>query len=141
MKQRYIDVTQEQGKAFFTSGVEGPITMLNLLKFREEADYTAHPALAPEATISGQQAYKKYMKHTTPYLQESGGEVLFSGAAHGYLIGPTEKEWDMVLLVRYPSPQVFLSFASNKGYLEGIGHRTAALEDSRLLPLSTFEQT
>ena len=30
----------------------------------------------------------------------------------------------------------FLAFASNRAYLAGVGHRTAALEDSRLLPLS-----
>jgi hypothetical protein len=30
-------------------------------------------------------------------------------------------------------------FASHQDYLNGIGHRTAALEDSRLLPLSAIE--
>jgi hypothetical protein len=39
------------------------------------------------------------------------------------------------LLVRQSSIAAFLAFASNKDYLHGIGHRTAALEDSRLLPL------
>jgi hypothetical protein len=28
-----------------------------------------------------------------------------------------------------------MAFASDAAYLEGVGHRTAALEDSRLLPL------
>jgi hypothetical protein len=39
------------------------------------------------------------------------------------------------MLVRQSSIASFLAFASNDGYLAGIGHRTAALEDSRLLPL------
>jgi hypothetical protein len=39
------------------------------------------------------------------------------------------------MLVRQRSINDFIAFASNKEYLEGIGHRTAALEDSRLLPL------
>lgn len=39
------------------------------------------------------------------------------------------------MLVRQSSPAVFMAFASNAEYLAGIGHRTAALEDSRLLPL------
>jgi len=38
--------------------------------------------------------------------------------------------------VRQASIGEFIGFASNQGYLKGIGHRTAALEDSRLLPLS-----
>lgn len=39
------------------------------------------------------------------------------------------------MLVRQASAASFLEFASNKEYLSGIGHRIAALEDSRLLPL------
>jgi hypothetical protein len=39
------------------------------------------------------------------------------------------------MLVRQSSVQSFLAFASNQTYLAGMGHRTAALEDSRLLPL------
>jgi hypothetical protein len=31
--------------------------------------------------------------------------------------------------------QAFLAFASHDAYLAGLGHRTAAVEDSRLLPL------
>ena len=33
------------------------------------------------------------------------------------------------------SASAFLAFASNQEYMSGMGHRVAALEDSRLLPL------
>jgi hypothetical protein len=39
------------------------------------------------------------------------------------------------MLVRHRSQDSFLSFASNEAYLSGLGHRLAATEDSRLLPL------
>jgi hypothetical protein len=39
------------------------------------------------------------------------------------------------MLVEHASPSAFMAFASNQEYLAGIGHRTVALEDSRLLPL------
>ena len=39
------------------------------------------------------------------------------------------------MLVRQRSIDDFMTFALNLEYLVGIGHRTAALEDSRLLPL------
>ena len=39
------------------------------------------------------------------------------------------------MLVRQKSLSDFMAFASNQEYLAGIGHRTAALEDSRLLQL------
>jgi hypothetical protein len=37
--------------------------------------------------------------------------------------------------VRQKSVEEFMAFASNEDYLAGIGHRLAALEDSRLLPI------
>lgn len=132
----YIEVTQEQGAAFFGAPPAGPIVMLNLLRFREVADYAAAPELAPESPISGLEAYERYMAHTAPFLKEAGGELLFQGTAGSYLIGPAKEHWDRVLLVRHQSAQAFLSFASNKAYLAGAGHRTAALADSRLLPIS-----
>ena len=131
----YIEPTQEQGKAFFAAPPEGPIVMLNLLRFRELADYSSHPELAPASPISGREAYERYAEHTMPFLEESGGEVLFQGRGGPYLIGPEADRWDLVLLVRHRSAAVFLSFASNPAYLAGIGHRVAALEDSRLLPI------
>ena len=39
------------------------------------------------------------------------------------------------MLVQQSSVQAFMAFAAHKAYLAGIGHRTAAVEDSRLLPL------
>ncbi len=109
--------------------------MLNLLRFRPVADYSATPELAPESPISGEAAYRRYMDHTLPHLQRSGGEVLFFGQGGNFLIGPPDERWDAALLVRQSSVASFLEFASNQDYLAGMGHRVAALEDSRLLPL------
>ncbi len=134
-KDGYLEPTQAAGKAFFSRRVEDGLVMLNLLRFRRVADYSAHPELAPEVPISGEQAYQLYLEHTLPFLRESGGDLIFIGRAGDYLIGPAEERWDMVMLVRQNSSEAFLAFASNQGYLAGIGHRTAALEDSRLLPV------
>ncbi|MEM7468478.1 MAG: DUF1330 domain-containing protein, partial [Pseudomonadota bacterium] len=101
----------------------------------EIADYTATPELAPEGPISGREAYDLYSAHTLPFLEASGGEVLFSGDSKNFLIGPLDEQWDHVLLVKHQSSQTFMSFAQNQDYLAGIGHRTAALADSRLLPI------
>jgi uncharacterized protein (DUF1330 family) len=109
--------------------------MLNLLRFKEIADYSATPHLAAAEPISGAAAYQLYMKHTLPYLQKSGGEVIFFGRGGNFLIGPPEERWDAAMLVRQHSVSDFMAFASNPEYLEGIGHRAAALQDSRLLPL------
>ena len=109
--------------------------MLNLLRFRPVADYSATPDLAPASPISGETAYRLYMEHTLPHLKRSGGEVLFFGKGGEFLIGPSDERWDAAMLVRQTNVASFLEFASNQEYLSGIGHRLAALEDSRLLPL------
>ncbi len=133
--QTFLEPTQESGRAFFMRGIVGSVVMLNLLRFRTIADYTASPELAPKEPITGEEAYRLYMNHTLPHLEASGGKVLFFGRGGPFLIGPTDERWDAAMLVEQQSMAAFMAFASNREYLIGMGHRTAALEDSRLLPL------
>ena len=135
MTERFLEVSQEAGAALFRRNITGEVTMLNLLRFREVADYSANPELMPTEPISGAEAYQKYIDYTLPFLRESGGDLVFLGKGGKYLIGPQEEQWDLVMLVRQSSVADFIAFSSNPAYLAGIGHRTAALEDSRLLPL------
>lgn len=125
----------EAGRALMMRGLKGPVVMLNLLRFREVADYSATPALAPAAPISGAEAFQRYIDHTLPHLTASGGELKFLGQGGSWFIGPEAERWDMAMMVRQNSLESFMAFAANEAYLEGIGHRTAAIEDSRLLPL------
>ncbi len=131
----YLHVTQDNGRALMSRNIEGPVVMLNLLNFRETADYSANPELDPGSPISGKEAYQRYMKAVKPLLAESGAELIFSGKGGQFLIGPEADGWDWVLLVRQRSVQDFLAFAQNLDYLAVAGHRTAALQDSRLLPM------
>jgi len=135
MEEKYLTVTQEAGRRFINRQIAGQVVMLNLLRFREFADYTTTPELKPANPISGKKAYELYINHTLPHLQRSGGEIIFMGDGGNYLIGPANEYWDTVMLVRQNSVDSFIAFESNDEYMKGIGHRTAALEDSRLLPL------
>lgn len=134
--QSYLVVSDRNAIALFSRGISGPVSMLNLLRFREEADYSAHPELAPTSPISGREAYMKYVRHTAPFLAASGGEILHLGEGGSYLIGPEDSGWDMAMIIRQASVDAFMAFASNQDYLEGIGHRVAALKDARILPLT-----
>jgi len=135
MTERFIEASQEGGAALFARNISGEIFMLNLLRFRDIADYSESPELMPSEPISGAEAYQRYIEHTLPFLKESDGDVVFLGKGDKYLIGPQEEQWDLVMLIRQKSLADFMAFASNQQYLAGIGHRTAAIEDSRLLPL------
>jgi uncharacterized protein (DUF1330 family) len=135
MNEKYLMPTQEAGRDFIMRQIQGSVIMLNLIRFREIADYSATPELVPTEPISGKEAYQLYIEHTLPFLTASGGEILFMGEGGSFLIGPPGERWDAVLLIRQNSVNSFLAFESNEEYMKGIGHRTAALEDSRLLPI------
>ncbi|MEO1478043.1 MAG: DUF1330 domain-containing protein [Bacteroidota bacterium] len=133
----YIDPRPDAIAAFLQRAHAAPVVMLNLLRFRETADYEAHPDLAPPSPISGGEAYAVYLRHTRPFIAKYGAEVIVHGRGEAFLIGPDGPTWDAVLVVRYPSVNAFLGLAQDPDYLAGAGHRTAALADSRLLPLDT----
>jgi hypothetical protein len=137
----YLEPTQEAGRALMMRQLQGNVVMLNLLRFRPIADYSATPELAPDTEISGATAFQLYIDHTLPYLRETGGDLMFLGQGGAFLIGPEAERWDMVMMVRQHSIESFIAFASHAAYLAGMGHRTAALEDSRLLPLSEIPLT
>ena len=136
----YIEPTYENGRRLFERNITGPVVMLNLLRFRELADYTDSPELAPSEPISGLEAYRLYVAHTSPFLTAAGGELQFMGTGGHSFIGPVDERWDLVMLVRYPGLEQFLGMAQNADYLAGIGHRTAALEDSRLVPIEETDR-
>lgn len=132
---KHIDANPESGKRFYQDfNGKGKIVMLNLLKFRAIADYSNLDALKPAGDISGEAAYQLYINYTLPELKKAGGRVLFYGKSKHFLIGPDSEQWDAVLLVEHTSVEAFMAFAQNEDYLKTAGHRTAALEDSRLLP-------
>jgi len=131
----YIEPTPEAGAALFRRNITGPVIMLNLLRLRSTADYTQNPDLAPETSCSGREAFQKYIEHTLPFLERSGGELILLAEGGEFLIGPSDENWDLVMLVKQKSLQSFFSFASDPEYMAGVGHRTAAIIDSRLLPM------
>lgn len=133
---RHLAPTQQAGRGFIMRGLEGEVVMLNLLRLRDVADDSATPELAPAMPISGAEAFNRNIRHTLPFIRDSDGELRFLGRGGSRLIGPESKRWDLVMQVNQRRVQSFLAFAQHEAYLAGISHRTAAIEDSLLLPLS-----
>ncbi|MEX0621333.1 MAG: DUF1330 domain-containing protein [Solirubrobacterales bacterium] len=130
MSEPTIEPSAEQIKALAGSlDQEGPIAMVNLLRFREEA-------LAPDEGMSGAEAYGVYSQGVMPFLEGAGGKVLSAVSCGESVIGPADPEWHMAIIVEYPSRAAFLGMVGNADYQEVARHRTAALADSRLI-LST----
>ena len=131
----YLDPSEQNAARLLERNLEGPVVMLNLVRFRSIADYRDYPDLAPDLPVAGREAYDLYIAHMLPLLEATGGSLDFVGAGGHCFIGPDDERWDLALLVRQASVQQFLSFGQDPEVLAGVGHRYAALEDSRLLPL------
>jgi len=108
-----------------------PIVMLNMLRFREQADYSDTGMDA--VPCSGREAYDRYSKRAIPLLLEVGATPLWMGEVRSSLIAPDGESWDQVILVYYPSRRSFMKMVRTKAYVEILGHRAAALLDSRLI--------
>ena len=113
----------EQAKAFFYGEEQGPMVMVNLLKFKEKAEYP--DGSNPE--MSGRDAYLVYGAAVQKCLELVGGRGMFSGDVTGLILGHVEDLWDMVALAYYPSPQAMVEMVGLPEY-QGIEiHRFAGL--------------
>ena len=66
-------------------------------------------------------------------IEAAGGRVVYYCRVQSLLIASVGEEWDMGLLVEYPSCQVLLNTLAGEEYRAIVPHRTAALKDSRLI--------
>lgn len=78
---------EEQMKGFADSGPDGPIYMLNLLKFKEKAEY----ADGRETDLTGEQAYAIYSEAVSKLLVEFGGAPMFGASVERLMLGQVEE--------------------------------------------------
>lgn len=93
-------INPESFQAFIGRASEGPVVMLNLLKYKPDG---------------GREMYMRYGMAVLPLLQKVGGRVVYAGEAAEQLIG--KEEWDSILLVEYPTRQAMLDMVSSAEYL------------------------
>jgi uncharacterized protein (DUF1330 family) len=107
------------------------VVMLNLLRFRDAANYPPGDA----EPCSGFEAYMRYGVAVTPLIGAVGGELVWQGRQAAMLIGPQDKDWHLAVLVRYPAAEAFVRMVASDEYQAVSFHRTAALQDSRLIAM------
>ena len=123
----YIDPEREQFEAFKALPRDIPVMMLNLLKFRDKAAYE------DGREVTGAEAYAAYGRETAPVFKRVGGEIIWRGEPEVMLIGPQDKQWDMIFIARYPTAGAFLEMVTDPDYQAAVRHRRAAVLDSRLI--------
>jgi uncharacterized protein (DUF1330 family) len=111
--------------AGFADGAsEGPIYMLNLLKYRDRAEY----ADGRDTKLTGRQAYAVYTQGVSELLQEFGGSLTLKASVKRLTIGEVEELWDDVAIAMYPSRAAMLQMMQS-AKMQDIGqHRAAGLE-------------
>lgn len=93
---------------------DGPILMLNLLRFKE----------------GGRALYDEYAAANAPLVERFGVQVRVAAIPAEALIG--RPHWDLVLIVEYPTRQTFIDMLNTELYVTNEEIRTRAVEDSEL---------
>ena len=125
----YIDPTKEDFARFREMQREGPVHMLNLLRFRKTAAYDD----GTQAT--GEEAYRSYARESGPIFARLGGRQVWVGQPELTLIGPADERWDLAFIAEYPSVDAFVAMLRDADYRKAVRHRQAAVADSRLIRL------
>ncbi len=131
-----VEPTAEQIGRLTAVEEDGPIVMVNLLRYRDKAAYGAEVSAEP---CTGREAYARYSEIALSRVATVGGRIVWAGAALSMVIGPEGEQWDDVALVEYPSVAAFVEMVSDPIYQACTFHRTAALEDSRLIRTTGME--
>lgn len=119
----------EQIESLLKSDTDGPICMLNLLKFKDRAEYED----GRETELSGREAYGRYAEQMVPYVLSQGGRMLHSSTPKALVIGDGDLEWDAVGVMEYPSKEAFVKITSAPEVAEFAVHRTAGLAHQLLV--------
>jgi hypothetical protein len=64
--------TAEQIQRLLGGPPDRPVVMVNLLRFKARAD-------APDAGLSGEEAYRRYAELMMPFVESKGGRILWVG--------------------------------------------------------------
>ena len=106
-----IKSNDDQFQALADNTNEDPFVMLNLLKFKKDG---------------GREAYFRYIKESGPFVAAVGAKVVYFGRPKELLQG--DEDWDLLMLVSYPSRKAFLAMTHNPDYLKVHEFRAEGVE-------------
>ncbi|MDP6951408.1 MAG: DUF1330 domain-containing protein [Alphaproteobacteria bacterium] len=126
----FIDADRKALAAMAGGDPEEPVVMLNLLRYRERAA----DGFGVDG-LSGRDAYTVYGRRFAEEMHPRyGGEPIWMGRGLNSIVGP--EDWDVVILVRYPTRRQFIAMLNDPDYRAMAPIRAAALADSRLVEMS-----
>lgn len=130
--ETYIDPSPENFQAFKELPRDRPINMLNLLLYRDIAEYPEGHEHAGKGW-SGRRAYEEYGRTSGPIFRKLGGTIIWRGTFETVVTGPAGKRWHDGFIAQYPDAGAFFAMIKDPDYQKAVVNRTAALVDSRLV--------
>jgi hypothetical protein len=103
---------------------DGPIWMVNFMRYKQTADY-GDGAAGPGEEISGREADDRYAP--TEVLAAIGADVAYFGDVVGPDGGP-DPDWHRMGIVRYPTRRSFIDMQSRSDFMEKRVHKDAGME-------------
>ena len=102
---------------------DGPIWMVNLMKYHDVAQY----ADTSSQEISGREADNLY----TPLepLAAIGAEIVYVGDVETKLLGD-ERDWDRIAVVKYPTRRSFIDMQQRRDFKEKHVHKEAGMQET-----------
>ena len=113
-----------QMEGFLKGDIDSPITMLNLLKFKDKAQYEDGRV----TNLTGKEAYSIYGQEVIVHLKKVGAKLIFQGRVSRLMLGEVEELWDSIALAKYPSRKAMLEMMMDSDYQKSEEHRSAGLK-------------
>jgi hypothetical protein len=111
---------------------DGPVWMVNLMKYRAVADY----ADGRESAISGRDADDAYSPLDS--LAAVGAAPVFFGDVDQQLLGD-ETTWDRIGVVKYPTRKAFIDMQSLPSFQKSHHHKDAGMESTIVMGSQPME--
>ena len=129
LKHKYGTIDKEYGMFLATRPPEedGPIYMVNLMKYHEVAQYTDGEGVGKE--ISGKEADDRY--NPSSVLNKIGADVVFYGDVVSNNKGT--EDWDRIGIVRYATRKSFIDMQSRSDFGEKHVHKAAGMARTTLV--------
>lgn len=134
----FIDPSRENFEAFKALPRDTPIHMLNLVLYRDAAEYPDGHENAGKGW-SGRRAYEEYGRTSGPIFARVGGSIVWRGTFETMVTGPSDRQWHDGFVAQYPNAGAFFEMIKDADYQQAVVNRTAALLDSRLVRFAPGE--
>jgi uncharacterized protein (DUF1330 family) len=124
VENEVLPTSKERLEEIGQPGPEGPIFMVNMLKFKDRAEYPD----GRETDLTGREAYHLYAKVAEKLIRGIGGEVTFDGDVTFLNTGEVEELWDEIMIARYGQRSDLVDMVRTDEWQAAAVHRVAGLK-------------